>query len=60
MNKLTIGYIQALYYADEHYLMMLLLLPEFRSKDLWSKLLVQIKDNATFNLNPALNRVEGC
>ena len=47
MNELSIGYIQSVDYDKEHYIMMLILLPEYRSKGMGRQLLAQVKDNAT-------------
>ena len=47
MSEQPIGYIQSMDSAEEHYLMMLILLPEYRSKGLGRQLLTQIKRNAT-------------
>lgn len=39
----TIGYIQTTHSTDEHYIMMLILLPEYRSKGFGGQLLSQLK-----------------
>ena len=47
INELRIGYIQSVDYDEEHYIMMLILLPEYRSKGIGRQLLAQVKGNAT-------------
>ena len=47
LDDVSIGYIQTSELEDEHYIMMLILLPQFRSRGIGRRLLTLIKDSTS-------------